>query len=290
MKNKILFSIILVISLIFFVNTVTAYQNICYNRGQIIPGGISCNYDCCKACISSSGYTVLPQYCISLPDCTCTNSTTNSTPINPETEPAYCNATEINRKISALENRTLALENNVTTMQSLISSLQTNINSIQSLVTAIQNSINSILARLTALESGTPNPQPNVGCAYNNPSCASGYQCVDNACVLISNKEVIFRTNTKNYGSSNGEIVFDYDKDGDLDCFKYYSFYNNYFNNKPTILGKTVEGYDIIKYSNTQVIIKTGKNWIYQLSNSCVTPLTKTPTEPYASNGQELYK
>jgi hypothetical protein len=69
---------------------------------------------------------------------------------------------------------------------------------------------------------------------------------------------VTFRTNAANknaYTLTSSEIALDYDGDGDLDCFKYYSFYNNYFERLPTTLAETPEGYDVNKYGSNKVII-----------------------------------
>ena len=175
------------------------------------------------------------------------------------------------------------------------------------------------------------------GCAYNNPPCEEGYECINNVCVLIEEcteswqcsewsecvdsqqtrtcidenecgttenkpeeiqscivetKKVIFRTNVVdgNYGSRDDEIAFDSDGDGDLDCFKYYSYYSSYNPKDPVVLGKTVEGYDIHEYHRKRVIIYHDRNYIYGSRNSCSIPLTTEPTEPYATNGQELYE
>jgi len=313
--------IILFLALFILINTVSAYEIVCYDQNEIMPGGVICNYECCHVCQTESGYSTLPQYCLGLDDCVCDG--VYNPPEEPPEEPSGdCNCTEI-------ENRLSALESDVTAIQSVL-------NTLQNLVNTIQDTINSILARLTALENDEPTP---IGCTYDNPPCEEGYECIGNTCVLIEecienwqctawndcqpdetqtrtctdsnncgttenkpieiqsctyvppDEVVIFRTNVANsrYGSSNGEIVFDYDKDGDLDCFKYFSFYKYYTSRRPVILGQTIEGYDIHKYTRDAVIIYYGKNYIYKLSDNCETPLTNIPTEPYASNGQELY-
>lgn len=103
-----------------------------------------------------------------------------------------------------------------------------------------------------------------------------------------------FRTNAANknaYTLTSSEIALDYDGDGDLDCFKYYSFYNNYFERLPTTLAETPEGYDVNKYGSNKVIINYGSKAIYAPANgACTLPLTTVPTEPYTSNGRETYR
>ncbi len=301
-------------------NAVSAYELVCYDQNEIMPGGVACQYECCHACQTDAGYTTLPQYCLGLDDCECDG--VYDPPAEPEEPSGDCNCTEIMQRLDNLEN-------DVTAINSVI-------NALQNMINTIQETVNSILTRLSALENQEPEL---IGCAYNNPQCDEGYECVGNTCVSIeecaeswactewsacqpsntqtrtctdenecgttNNKPaetqsciyvqpeetVIFRTNTNgNYGSSNGEIIFDYGNDGNLDCFKYYSFYKYYFNRKPVILGETAEGYKIHKYTNDKIIVNVGNNYIYSLSSNCETPLTEIPTEPYASSGQELYE
>jgi hypothetical protein len=128
-----------------------------------------------------------------------------------------------------------------------------------------------------------------VGCTYSNPDCDSGYECVDNTCV-IPTEEVVFRTNAYgDYGSSNTEIVVDRDNDGTMECYEYYSYYRNYRPNNPPIVGYTPEGYQIHQYSSGRILVNYGNKYIYKLATSCSIPETEIPTEPYKSDGQEVY-
>jgi hypothetical protein len=274
-----------------------------------------------------------------------------------------------------------------------IETLESEVSTINSILNTLQELIDAILARLTALETNQPTPTgclynnpscesgyecvDNVcveligcaydnpscelgyecinndcvaegitpqGCAHNNPPCETGYECVDNICVLItpecteswsctewlpeicpveeiqtrtctdlnscgtteikpvetqscthvppvSEDTVKFRTNVLSgaYWNSNSEIVFDFDRDGDLDCLKYFSYYRYYTNRLPEIMAYTPEGYEVHKYSDDRVIIKYRDNYIFKISDSCSVPLSNFPVEPYATNGQEVY-
>jgi hypothetical protein len=75
-----------------------------------------------------------------------------------------------------------------------------------------------------------------------------------------------------------------------LECLKYYTFYNSYFESAPTVLVKTPEGFNVNKYNSGRVIIVYGQKYIYTPSTGCTTPTTKIPTAPYSTNGREVYK
>jgi hypothetical protein len=126
-------------------------------------------------------------------------------------------------------------------------------------------------------------------------SCNQTQICQNAVCVAsgIPPKEVTFRTNapTKyDYSSSTSEIVLDSNGDGVLECLKYYTFYNSYFESAPTVLVKTPEGFNVNKYNSGRVIIVYGQKYIYTPSTGCTTPTTKIPTAPYSTNGREVYK
>ena len=78
MQSKIKYIFLILISLL-IVNVVSAYQFQCFTRGQTIPGGEACAYDCCHACISSSGYTTNPTNCAGLNDCSCSTGNNDNT-------------------------------------------------------------------------------------------------------------------------------------------------------------------------------------------------------------------
>ena len=289
---------------------VSAYQFACYGFGETLPGGTTtCNSLYCPACLSDSGYTTLPSNCADW-DMFCHNV---SHPPNPTAvNTSICNCSAINARLQALEMKVWKLENSQATQEKEITSLQSLAGEIQTSLSSLLTTITSILGRLTALEAGTPGPTP--GCTESwtcsgwgtcqvggtqARSCTDAHNCGTVAlrpaqiqsCVY-SAKEVKFRTNavSGNYLSTSAEIVFDYNNDGTLDCFKYYSFYSTYTSNLPVVLVKTPEGYNVEKYVPNQVIIRYGKNPYYLLSSGCTTPAGKAPVEPYASNGQELYK
>ena len=63
--------IVFSLALFILINAVSAYEIVCYDKDEIMPGNVACGYDCCHACQTDSGYTTLPQYCLGLDDCVC---------------------------------------------------------------------------------------------------------------------------------------------------------------------------------------------------------------------------
>ncbi len=259
-----------------------------------------------------------------------------------------CDCEDIMSRLEELESKTQTLEDDVSALQVLVDSLQTLIDSIQSSITSIQNSIaniqssiSAILARLTALETYEPVPE---GCAYANPPCEEGYQCIDNECILIEegcieswsctewgeciNNEqtrtcydlnecgteifkpeetqacesddddftVIFRTNVPGedyvFKSIGSWIVVDCNQDGVLESFGGVGISRTGRVRNP--IGTTPGGHPYECFSsNTEVRINTGSRDIIYLASRVPdeTPVLSTsPTEPYASNNQEVYQ
>lgn len=127
-----------------------------------------------------------------------------------------------------------------------------------------------------------------------NANCNSGEVCQNYECIQEqqSQEQVIFRTNSQygDYGRGNTEIAIDYDEDGLLECYKYYTYYKTYRDSRPDTIVETPQGYDVNKFgvpSDKRVIIDRSPNYIYKPS-TCFIPLTNVPTEPYSSNAQEV--
>ena len=262
---------------------------------------------------------------------TCTDLHDCGTELNKPAETQACIYGNVDCNCTDIINRLQILENDVSALESLVAS-------IQSLIANIQISITSILARVTALENDQPAP---TGCAYDNPPCGEGYQCVSNECVLIeecveswscsdwsgcasgtqtrtctdahscgttvfkpavtqtctsSDLLVIFRTNVADgnyiYSSPGSWIAVDCNKDGILEA--YGGLGSSRTGKVSNPIGITPEGYSYECFNgNTEVRIKTGTREIVYLKS--ITPteapvLSSEPTEPYASNNQEVYE
>jgi hypothetical protein len=213
------------------------------------------------------------------------------------------NLTYLLQKIEHLESDVIILTNRTSESGSLFSSFQ-------SIVIDIQDAASIALLRLDALggstgeetDSGCAYDDPvcasgytcqnnvciaettPIGCAYDKPACAEGYQCTDNVCIEVT-AAVRFRTNIENhnYAVSSGEVAVDADGDGELECFRYFGFYSGYSPRLPVILARTMENYEVHKYTGGKVIIKdSNKKPIYAPSDSCTIPLSKYPVEGYA--------
>jgi hypothetical protein len=65
------------------------------------------------------------------------------------------------------------------------------------------------------------------------------------------------------------ELVFDYNKDGKFDCFKYSSYYTSYSPGTSVSVAKTPEGFNIYKYGTTRVIIDNGTHPIFAPGTGC---------------------
>ncbi len=389
--KNIMLSLFLLASVLFSAGIAFGYKNVCYDRNEIMPGNIVCNYDCCKVCETDNGYQSLPQNCNNVPNCEC-DGVFDSQPSDSGSGNTNTNAssgsnsgsgidsqalTEIEARLSALEalaseNRNIIsnLKQNDTRINSELSNVKTDVSALQTLISALQNAITeiqntltNILNRITNLEnapaetlsgcaynnpacqegyecvfnecvqiqegcqynnpacdtgyecinnecipltenntSEETNNNSQTGCLYNNPECQEGYECVNNECVISQNtgqtingqeeKRVVFRTNVEGgyYRTRNGEIAVDIDKDGNLECFKYYSFKRSYYNRLPEIVGHTTEGYEIHKYTRGRIIINGKNKDIYKPESSCTIPLSSLPEEPYSSSGLEAYE
>jgi hypothetical protein len=116
------------------------------------------------------------------------------------------------------------------------------------------------------------------------PQCSNGN-------IVSTTTEINFRKSTSTYAAGT-YIAFDSDKtDTNLECFTYSSFYANYNPQFITSLGKTSEGYDIIKYT-TGYMIRTGNNPIFSLveDSACTIPLDRNSVPEYAANNREALK
>jgi len=102
---------------------------------------------------------------------------------------------------------------------------------------------------------------------------------------------VTFRTDIENFSYNNfkGEIAIDFDNDGNLECFKYKTFYKSWYRTKQPLLAITSADQKIFKYRNDRIILDYSKHPIYVLSTDCEIPLSTELTEPFASNNQEKY-
>ena len=314
-KHLIVFLILLV-----SLNTVLGFQQACYDRSEVMPADVVCNYDCCKVCLTDEGYQTLPQNCDEVASCECDGIIT---PPEPDPDPVVTeDYEELTTRVAALETQVLEHEDEITTLQTLLESLQ-------AVITEIQETLASLLNRITVLEDAPAEtlsgcaydnpacsegyecvfnecveipPETPDGCANNNPACSQGFECVNNACVAVTpdgceydnpscelgydcvnnecvlaqvpDEEVIYRTNVvSDYSARASEIVLDFDNDGNLDCFEYYASQRSYFSRNPVVIGQTVDGYDIIKYSRDKFIVKTNSNnFIYKSSSDCDTP------------------
>lgn len=312
MRNKLIYSFLFLLCLVLASSMASAYYIKCINRGEIISFETICTSDCCHTCMTTSGYSTDPRYCLGLEDCECSENTTQL-PLDPTpTNLSTCNCTDINTRIMELETQVWNLERDHEQQEIRITTLQTLAEDLRATITAIQEAITSILTRLTAVEAGTPGTNP--GCT-ESWSCSSWGACQEgnlqtrtctdiNSCgttylrpaqtqsCVYDPRVVKFRTNVQegNYNTATAELVFDYNKDGTLDCFKYASFYSSYTSRLPVVLAVTPEGINVEKYVLSQVIVRSYKNPYFQLSAGCVTPTTKAPVEPYASTGREVYE
>ena len=73
-------SVVYLFLIVLLASFVSSYQLQCYNRNEVMPGGLTCNFDCCKLCTTDEGYQSLPQNCY---DSSCECSGESSNPIQP---------------------------------------------------------------------------------------------------------------------------------------------------------------------------------------------------------------
>ncbi len=131
-----------------------------------------------------------------------------------------------------------------------------------------------------------------VACTEDT-NCNTGYTCDNYQCVQqqASQETVVFRTNSNgDYSRSNVEIAVDYDGDGSLECYKYYTYYKTYRSRTPDTIVQTPQGYKVNKFgvpAEKQIIIARSPNYIYK-PGTCTIPLDSTPQTPYSTNGQEV--
>ena len=116
-------------------------------------------------------------------------------------------------------------------------------------------------------------------------------ECRDGVCITIIYRNVIFRTNVEdgNYKGSGKWIALDKDGDDNLEGYMYDTYFKSWARRKEEKIGETVEGYEIYPYGNN-IIINRDDNPIYEPSTDPSIELSSVPTEPYASNGQEVYE
>jgi hypothetical protein len=101
---------------------------------------------------------------------------------------------------------------------------------------------------------------------------------------------VAFRTSVSNgrYQTTNGEIAVDYNGDGNLECFRYESFYSGYSSRFPVIITKTMENKEVHKYTGGKIIVRDLQSNPIYAPSACTIPLVSYPAAGYET--REVYK
>ena len=134
-----------------------------------------------------------------------------------------------------------------------------------------------------------------AGCDYGNPSCDAGYECMDNECVPIQQSgDVIFRTPNTNLQYARW-IMYEGEGYGKGNGGSSTSRCGAWCGNEGLDLSSIQED-SCLKVKNDDCVtiyVQSGKCYYTKYCKSdrdasqAIT--TTTPTEPYKSNGQEVY-
>lgn len=109
----------------------------------------------------------------------------------------------------------------------------------------------------------------------------------------VTKPVVSFRSNRADgtYRDSSGQIAVDYNADGALECFTYYSYISTsmYSEQYPVIIGYTPLGREVRKYSTNRILTYFPESNTYPIyqPGTCTIPLLTYPQEPYNSEGKE---
>ncbi len=250
---------------------------------------------------------------------TCTDMNECGTELNKPAETRACIYDNMNCNCTEIMQRLEALENDVSALESLINSIQEMINSILSRLTALEE---GTPVQIQCSSDSDCNADSYVGdnyCSngnvyqdYRNNYCVNPGQetshcsytetselieecsntCENGACV--SEEIVVYRTNVENgnyrFDARGSWIAVDCNQDGLLEAYGGLGVSRTNKVNDP--IGQTPEGYEYECFGDEVRIKLPTRNILYLES---ITPdetpvLSLEPTEPYASNNQEVYE
>ena len=210
---------------------------------------------------------------------------------------------------------------------SLIRNQESKLSALELLVSAIETQLESVKQWLffwnyqednvcTAIENGCFGPcidmcsEASTGCLNDNTkwdcemqndgcydkigtSCEQGEICNLGMCVQETSGKVIFRTNAVDGGYQSGTwIAVDTDNDDLLEGYDYTGSSGILSTCKGTPIATTPEGFSVNLYYDHVIVCKpSGAKFSYKkyYDSSTDAETSSAPTEPYASNNQEVY-
>ncbi len=272
------------------------YQYICLRQGQTLQF-FTCSSECCTICVNEGLYKVDDSYCSQAPMCECNNETycavqkqvfqdfSNYTCRNPGTAESYCEKQSVKKTVDCCEGyctdgscEEYACTNNTQCgTDEWVGEAYCDQNSIYR-----QKTIHTCINPRTLNAECTQTTQPILveTCSYK---CSNG-ECQE--------KTVVFRTNgeSENYPLYSSWLAMDVDQDGELEG--YHKQYTTSISFCPSCRLTDPYGNCVVVWNSKPCVVSS------RMGNSCTctrfddfsgAETSSLPTEPYASNGQEVY-